>query len=189
MSKGGGGVFYDRNAFFDRFEEVMKTALQRAGDAAEKLMFENIMSIPKSGYNATGRPEWHMDVIAALKNKFEWHLNGVMTQLVGMVDVPDNSFLMIKAKLLEYGTGSEGDRQGGGSGNLIAHRPGVAGLNDDLTGYNAPFDAPYYELPVEYNQIPQHWFKDADVLIDEIYNDEITAAWAKLDPWKFIKNK
>lgn len=176
-------IVFDRERFLRHFERVMKKALKTAGDKGMKLMKENIRSI-----SGTGKSSWHNQVAAALQNKYEGFVDNVMTQLVGMVDVPDGSFLMIKAKLLEYGAGSAADTSGGCSGAPIAHHPGVAGLNDDISGYNDAFDAPYYELPESFNQGPQYWFQDASRLIDEIFEDEIQAAWDQINPWDFIHN-
>lgn len=181
-------VYFDRDRFLRDFEREMKKALKNAGTASLKLMQKNLRDIPNGGSGATGKPKWHSEIASVIKTQYEGAVDGVMTQLVGLVDVQD-VYQEIRAKILEYGTGSMADTSGGGSGNPIAHRPGIAGLNSEVTGYNAPFDADYYELPAGFNQGPQHWFFDAAVLTEEIFSDEIEKAWSNINPLDYIKQK
>lgn len=178
--------YFDEAAFWADFEKTMRKALHNAGEKAKRFMTENLRSIPKTG--GTGKPEWHKEMETLLQNRYVGIVDGIMEQLVGLVDVTEK-FTLIRAKLLEYGAGSRADPEGGGSLSPIAHVKGKPGLNDWLTGYSEPSDRETYLLPDGFNQAGAHWFRDAIIKVEEIFDEEVERAWEKIDPFKYLKMK
>lgn len=180
-------IRFDEARFVNDVIRRYTRALDSLGKRIVKMLAKNLNEIPKSGRDATGSPNWHRDTAALLKTKLEHSLDGKLVQLAGLVDLDPSSYDMIRAKVLEYGTGIAADLSGGGTGDPIAHRPYVAGLNDDITGHNEPFDAPYYELPIEFNQKPQYWFFDMEVRMEDIIEESLESVFDGINPWKYIK--
>lgn len=178
---------FDEARFMQDIEKRFKRALDRLGQRVVQMLTKNLRAIPKSGANSTGKPSWREATISLFKNKLEDSLDGKLVQMAGLVDLDPSSYDMIRAKVLEYGTGLAADLSGGGSGDPIAHRPYVPGLNDDITGHNAPFDTDYYELPIEFNQKPQYWFFEMEVRMEQIIEETLSDVFDGINPWRYIK--
>jgi hypothetical protein len=178
-------IIFNEAKFSRDVVRIMKKALDKAGKKFVKELKANISRIPKSGKGATGDPQWHTEVKELLRTRFDKFSDGVITQLAGLVDLTD-TFMLIKAKLLEYGGGSGADTSGGGSGYPIEHVQNVPGLNDSITGYAKPSDRKNYLLPPGFNQGPQYWYRDLEAFFDVEFYDIIEEAWKEINPWDYI---
>ena len=172
-------VVFDKSKYLADFTRKGKAVLNKVGEKLIEHMEKNLDGL-------TGYPEdWRIEMMVKLQNKVVEEMEGFIKQGVGLIDVDDGEWAMVRAKILEHGTGSRGED---GSGDPIAHYAGVPGLNKSVTGWNVSQKSDY-ELPEEFNKSPGHWFSNAVVLIEEIFADEADSLMKDLNPMKYIKLK
>lgn len=172
-------VSFDKDKYLKDFEEKAKRILDKVGDKLIEYMQNNLSEL--ENYPTA----WRVEMMDKLKNKVLERMDGFILRGIGLVDVPEDSFALIRARILEHGTGSRGEDN---DGLAIAHWQGEPGLNKNVTGYNISMK-PDFIMPDEFNMKPGHWFSDAVKLIDEMFADEADRFIEKLNPMKYIKIK
>ena len=172
-------VTFDRDKFLDDFTRKGKDVLKKIGDKLIDHLERNLDSLDEY-------PEdWRIEMMTKLQNKVVEEMDGFIKQGVGLVDMADNEWAMVRARILEHGTGSKGED---GSGEPVSHYRNVPGINTPVTGWNVS-QREDYKLPDGFNIRPGHWFSDAEKLIEEYFADETESFFRKFNPMKYIKIK
>ena len=175
-----GKVIFDKDKYLRDITKTIIRVLDKVGKKLEKMMKSNLVAL--KSYPA----EWRAETVSMLDNVLVEQTDSLIRQAVGLVGADESSFFMIRAMVLEHGTGSRSDDGGTfGGGGAIAHWKGIPGLNDDIDGYNLSYKESYL-LPDEFNMSGGHWFKDSCALIEEIFNDEVETMWNNFDFAKYI---
>lgn len=177
-------LVFNEKVFKADFQRIVGSALREAGMVAMEMMTKHVMSLSIHDFRA----DWKQEIASKINMKIEKETDNAMSMLVGLIDQDDEWFMM-RAHILEYGMGSAADPDGGGSLEPVTHRQGVAGINDDVTGYAPVSDTPTFLLPDSWNHPPGHWFKDSATLIGEIFEEFMSQAMAQINPLKYIEQK
>ena len=170
-------VKFDRDKYLSDFEKKAKKILDKVGNKLIDYMQNNLSEL--EGYPTA----WRVEMMDKLQNKVLEQMDGFILRGIGLVDMPEESFPLIRAKILEHGTGSRGEDN---DGLAVAHWKGEPGLNKNVTGYNVSMK-PDFIMPDEFNMSPGHWFSDAVKLIEEMFADEADSFIEKMNPLKYIK--
>lgn len=178
-------MVFDRAGYIQDFQLQMGRALRDAGRMAIDMMSRNIMGLSLHDFKG----DFKSEVASRLKVKVERETDTIMTLAAGLVDEGSDEWFMIRAHILEYGMGSLADPAGGGDLEPVSHVQGVAGINDTVTGYAPVSNKPTYLLPASWNHPPGHWFEEASILCDEIFDECIERAWVKINPWNYINQE
>lgn len=178
------GVFvFEKDRFVRDAIRIFGEELAKAGEKVVNLMKIEVNS------NEDSRHDWREEAMNLIKTKTEVSTDYVISQLTGIIDMPDNMWQKMRINILEYGNGSESSWPGS-SKKPVQHIQGKAGINDDVTGYAAISYKESYNLPVTWNHAGSHWFEkaigDGGKLADELFDEAIERAWGKFNPMDYI---
>lgn len=177
-------LIFNEKRFRQDFQRIVGNALRQAGMIAMEMMTKHVMSLDIHNF----RGDWKQEIASKINMKIEKETDSAMSMLVGLIDQDDEWFMM-RAHILEYGMGSAADPAGGGDLEPVSHVQGVAGINDDVTGYAPISDTPTFLLPDSWNHPPGHWFKDSATLLSEVFDEIMSQALNMIDLLDYIEQK
>ena len=172
----GTQLWFDQDRYLKAVMRQAEKTLHKVGLRLAKMMVRELKGL--NGYPS----EWRMEMISNIDNRITQKTDTFIEQSVGLIDLQGDVFAIVRAKILEHGTGSRGEAGNG----AIFHWQGVPGLNKDVTGFNYS-DKKTFPLPDEFNMEPGHWYSNACKLIDEIFDDAMDEMARKVNPLDYFK--
>lgn len=173
----GTKLYFDEERYKDAVMKQAEKTLKKIGERLQKMMIREIVKL--NGFSGDFRIQTAEQIQSRITEKTDTFIQ----QSVGLLDIQDDEFAMIKARILEHGTGSRGEDSKNGA---IWHWKGVPGLNKDVTGRNIS-EKESFPLPDEFNMSPGHWFENACKLIDEIFDDAMEEMANRVNPLDYFK--
>jgi len=173
----GTTLYFDEEKYKTAVMKQAEKTLKKIGDRLQKMMIREIVKL--NGFSG----DFRIQTAEQIQNRITEKTDTFIQQSVGLLDIQDDEFAMIKARILEHGTGSRGEDSKNGA---IWHWKGVPGLNKDVTGYNVS-EKESFPLPDEFNMSPGHWFENACKLIDEIFDDAMEEMANRVNPLDYFK--
>lgn len=173
----GTTLYFDEEKYKTAVMKQAEKTLKKIGERLQKMMIREIVKL--NGFSG----DFRIQTAEQIQNRITEKTDTFIQQSVGLLDIQDDEFAMIKARILEHGTGSRGEDSKNGA---IWHWKGVPGLNKDVTGYNVS-EKESFPLPDEFNMSPGHWFENACKLIDEVFDDAMEEMANRVNPLDYFK--
>lgn len=178
----GTTLYFDEERYKTAVMKQAEKTLKKIGERLQKMMIREIVKL--DGFSG----DFRIQTAEQIQNRITEKTDTFIQQSVGLLDIQDNEFAMIKARILEHGTGSRGEDSKNGA---IWHWKGIAGLDKAVTNRD-PSLRPHlhyesFPLPDEFNMSPGHWFENACKLIDEIFDDAMEEMANRVNPLDYFK--
>lgn len=170
---------FDRIAYIKAITDNAARILEIVTEKIEGYMKQNIAS--SGDFSAAKLKD---PVASTITHRIEERTEEMVSAVVGMCDA-QGEYELIRARILEHGTGSKGEE---GTGPIKHIKGNPNALNSDVTGRNMS-EKESFELPEKFNMPPGHWFTDAMKLVDALFDDAMQYINEGIDPTKFMKLK